>query len=301
MHNKYSKKNNFSLSNSNKGVIVFLLTCALYALLNCLIRKISYSLNPYIMVSYRSIATIIILLPFMFFLPIKDNAKYVFSKTNIYKAAADFLSMPLWFMAIAKLQIAEAVSLSYTTPLFAALLASTILKEKVGIEKGLALIIGFCGVLLLINPKIDSYNIYSFAVLGASILWAIGSVLTKNLAQTQPPIIIVFYTNIIICLFSMPFIILKFQSLDMNLFLIIFGAAVISCIASIGLAYSCGKSRLIELLPYDYTRMIFATIFGYIFFEESIGFNIILGSIVILLASVFIANYDHIMAAKTRN
>lgn len=279
------------MSKSLQGILIFVFTCCIYAVLNCVIKELTKTLDAYTIVSYRSLVCFVILAPCLLYLHfVKHIPVTMFNRSNFYKGALDFLSMPLWFLAIAHLQIAQAVSLSYTTPLFTALLAVILLKEKAGIERWAALLIGLIGVYLIIKPDIYGFNIYSLFILGATILWSLGSILTKNLTSQQHPILIAFYTNVFIFIISLPITIKNLHGLELKAWLFIILSATLSSIASIGLAYSFSKTKLTILLPFDYTRLIFATTLAFIFYDEIISFDTIIGSALILFASIYVAS-----------
>jgi drug/metabolite transporter (DMT)-like permease len=279
------------MSRTLQGILIFVSTCCIYALLNCVIRELTKTLDSYTIVAYRSLACLILMGPFLAFLCATKRVTWkLFNQSNFYKGALDFLSMPLWFLAIANLQIAQAVSLSYTTPLFTAVLAVLLLKEKVGIERWLALLIGLIGVYVIIKPDINGFNIYSLFILGASMLWALGSILTKNLTSQQHPVLIAFYTNLFIFIISLPLFFNNQPVIDSRSMFLITASALLSCIASVGLAYAFSKTKLTVLLPFDYTRLIFASSFAFIFYHEIISLSTVMGSMLILFASLYVAN-----------
>lgn len=273
-----------SLPLDTKGLIVFLFACLLSALLNCVIRKVVATFEPMLMVSYRSMGCIAMILPLLFFIP--KNQHGMFNKTNFIKATVDFLSLPLWAMAIANIHISQAVSLSYLTPLFMAILAYFILKDKMGLNGWLAMLAGFIGAYIVLLPDTNGFNFYSIYVLGTCILWALGGILTKRLSAHQHPALIVLYTNIFIFLFSLPWA--NFRAISLEEFMLLFSLSFLACTSHLALAYAFSKTRITTLLPLDYTRLIFAAIFAFVFFGEVIKVNTIIGAIIIIAAATYI-------------
>jgi drug/metabolite transporter (DMT)-like permease len=286
-----------NLSSELQGIAIFILSCLLSALLNCVIRKVTMTFEPMLMVSYRSLGCIAMSLPLLFLLP-KGQAKIgIFKKANVVKAAIDFLSLPLWAMAIAHIHISEAVSLSYLTPLFIAILAFFILKDKMETSGWLAMLIGFIGAYIVLLPDTAGFNFYSIFVLATCVLWALGGILTKSLSSQQHPIVIVLYTNIFIFLFSLPFA--DFRAVTLEEIIILAALSFLACYSHLALAFAFSKTRITVLLPFDYMRLIFAAIFAFGFYGEIIKSNTIIGAVIIIAAATYITSHKYRLSKET--
>lgn len=275
------------------GIIIFVFYCVLSALLNCVIRKVVKVFDPMLMVSYRSLGCIVLILPLLIFLSKQDLKSIAFKKQNLIKATVDFLSLPLWAIAVANIHISQAVSLSYLTPLFMAVFAYFLLKDKMELDRWVAMIVGFIGAYIVLLPDTQGFNFYSVFVLGTCVLWALGGVFTKTLSEFQHPIIIVLLTNIIIFLYSVPFA--NFRVITLGEFWLLLALSFLACSSHIVLACAFSKTRITLLLPFDYIRLVFAAMFAFIFYDEVISVNTGVGAVVIMAAATYITRqkYSH--------
>lgn len=271
-----------------KGMFYLILAYICFSLLNIISKKL-YDLHIDLMVItfYRGLFCTIIFLPFVIG-KISSLKNLKILKINYYKGTIDFLSIPVWIIAISNINIPEAVALSYLTPTITAFLTIFLLKDKFTTDKWIVLILGLIGVIIIIKPDVNNLNYYVACVFMACLLWASGSILTKNLTNTQHPVIIVFLTNLIITVLAFPFFIFKFYLIDINeLMLCISMSLMAGCgYYLLSKAYSCTK--LSNLIPMDYLRLIFATITAYIFFNQRIEINTIAGSILIFSGTLYL-------------
>lgn len=272
------------------GILCAIAAYAFFGLLNCAIRESSHFVDHKTLVSYRSFFCILIALPLLYFVPRKQFSFSIINKNNFLKAGIDLLSLPLWALAIKHMQITEVVALSFTTPIFSAILALIILKDRATFARCIALGLGFVGVFIIMNPKDDGINIYSFYVLLCCLSWSLSSILTKKLTNKQHPILIVLYSNILVFLISLPFNYMNMRALNASEAMVIIALAGLATFGNMLLAFAYKHTRITVIVPFDYTRLLFTTFFAYIFFEEVAKANTLIGAFIII-AGIFIAGY----------
>lgn len=271
-----------------QGIAYLMLAYVCFALLNIVSKQLyALEMGPMVITFYRSFFCILLTAPFAI-LMLRKHA-FNFAKINIYKGVVDFLSIPTWVMAVSYMNIPEAVGLTYITPILTAVLAIIFLKDKMSVEKWLVISVGLVGAYIILKPDFDNFNYYSIYALSACMLWATGGILTKNLTTNQHPVLIVFFTNIVITALSAPFFIADLRFLNMHEVILCTMMAVTAAGGYLFLSYAYGSTRLTNLLPYDYFRLIFATIASYFFLGQVIDSTTILGSALIFGSSMYLA------------
>lgn len=267
-----------------------IMTCFCFALLNCAIRNVSYKFDPFVMASYRSMFCILLVMPFVLYVSRKQKPDK-FNKLNFFKGSIDLLSLPIWTIAISNMKIAHAVAITFTTPLISAVLAIIFLKDYLSLNKWAALLIGFIGAYITVDPSASGeLNQYAFYVLGVCALWAIANVMTKSLAtDKQHPVYIVLYSNIVIFILSLPFLFKSGRMLTLSETCDFVFLSGLACAGHFCLAWAYTKTKMSNLLPLDYTRLLFATLFGITIYGESVHYNTLIGTAIILGCSIYIA------------
>ncbi|GIS78204.1 MAG: hypothetical protein CM1200mP13_15630 [Candidatus Pelagibacterales bacterium] len=106
-----------------------------------------------------------------------------------------FLSTVLFFFAITILPLADSLTLMLL-PLFCYFISAIILKEKVGIRRGAAVIIGFIGALIVIRPGFENLILLFWAALGAGLCYALYIISTRKLSTLDHPLVTLIFTGL---------------------------------------------------------------------------------------------------------
>ena len=108
-----------------------------------------------------------------------------------------FLSYATAFMGLAALPLAEIEAIRFSGPLMITILSVLILSEKVGIQRWLALIVGFMGVLLIVRPGSATFNMGSIFVLVSVLFYALNVILTRKLRTTDSSATMAYYSSLV--------------------------------------------------------------------------------------------------------
>lgn len=271
------------------GILCILACCFFYAFVNCFSKIVAKNMHPFTMVFYRNIIALIFILPFVINkLPILLT-KSSFNKLNLARGVGGYLSMFLWFAAIKELPVTEVTALSFLTPIFVSILAVVIFKERITFVKVFALIIGFAGTYVILNPKIQGFSIGVFYVLMSCLVWASTNIMVKRLTVTQDAYTIVFYMTLVIVPISLPWLIINPYLPSMYELSYLAVIAIASNIAQVFMAKAYSRAQVTLLMPFDFTRLIFTSLIAFIMFEELLAQNTVMGSLMILLAGYLVA------------
>ena len=187
----------------------------------------------------------------------------------VLRAGAMAISMICWIYAVVRMPMGEAVSLSFTAPLFATMMAALILKEKVRIRRWSAVIIGFIGALVIIRPGFGHTSPYALLVFGSAACYSLYQIFTRYVAGVDRPETSVTYSALVgTVLLSavVPFYWRAPATLSHALVLISLGLLG-------GLGHYCVARALLWgpasiLSPFHYTQLILAALAGYIVFGD---------------------------------
>ncbi len=115
----------------------------------------------------------------------------------LLRCAIGVLSMLCGFWAIGHLPLAQAVSLSYSTPIFVTIAAVLFLHEQVRARRWAAVALGFIGVMIIVRPGTDGFSTGTLVALAAAVLSGIVSIQIKQLSRTEPADRIVLFTTLL--------------------------------------------------------------------------------------------------------
>jgi len=204
----------------------------------------------------------------------------------------EVLTAICFFTGLILLPVAEVYTLLMTNPFFVTIFAFIFLKEKVGIKRWSAVILGFIGVIFVINPQNINFNFLFIFPIIAAVFLTIRDIATKGIATKKNSFEIIFITSVLITLFSgigslfFEFT-FKIEYLP-NLFIssIFLTAAYIFSVLTIFYA------PLSLTASSRYSVIVFGMIFGYLILNEIPSTNMIIGATIISLSGLFVINRE---------
>ncbi|MEK9755105.1 MAG: DMT family transporter [Rhodospirillaceae bacterium] len=159
-------------------------------------RELAGHLSTFQIMFWRSTFSFLIiatLLSHFGWTQVRTSAFRVHATRNVFHFAAQFG----WFYAIGLIPLVEVFALEFTTPIWLAVMASIILKERLTPVRILAVLVGFVGVMVILRPGVNAISIGSLAALGAAVGYAATHVATRFLALRDAPLCILFYMTAI--------------------------------------------------------------------------------------------------------
>lgn len=203
-----------------------------------------------------------------------------------------FASVVLGFYALAHLELAEAVALSYTRPLFLVVLAVLFLGEHVRWRRWLATAAGFVGVVVILRPEAGTFTLaHGMAILNAFCVAVVG-VLVKKLAATERPEAIIFYFAVLSSLLALPPALAVWRPLDPGTLALL---CVVGVMGTLGQYFVIRAYRLVEATqvePIDYIKLLIATAIGFIGFGEWPDVWVFVGAGIIIGATLYITRRE---------
>lgn len=199
-------------------------------------------------------------------------------------------SMACFAFGLANLLFADAVALSFSTPLWSILIAALVLGEPIRFRRWSATVVGFIGVLLIVRPTGDVNPWMLVALLGA-VSGCIVFVLLKKLAG-ESSVLGSFYSHLFAVAMLAPFAIWFWETPDAWQWLLLFLTGAMSYLGQsfFARAFSLGEVGIVA--PLEFARMPMAVLFGLLLFAELPEPPTILGIAVVACASVYIVRRE---------
>ena len=216
-------------------------------------------------------------------------------RVNGIRSILTVLTSLTFFFALTALPLAETVALSFLTPAFLALFGARLLKERLSPKIGLALGVGFLGMLVIVGGQIGgaAYGPLALAgacaTLAAAVFYALGMVLLRSRAAIDPiPLtVLVLHIGAMAILAAPAWFAWRTPSREDAM---IFGAiGVLGVGGHLLLANAFARSQAGRLAALEYTALIWAAGLGYVFFAEAPGIATVVGALFIVV-SAWMAN-----------
>jgi drug/metabolite transporter (DMT)-like permease len=225
-------------------------------------------------------------------LAMREGRESLRPRDSIMNALRGFflvISTMMFFGALRYQGVAETLAIYFVQPLFITALAPIVLKEKVGINRWLAVAIGFVGVLIIIRPGYLELNPGVFLAAGSGLGSAITLLLTRKLAGKSSAIANTVYTNFFGSIFASVILIPFWQTPSFNIFLFMLLLAVIGTFANFLTIMAMEKAEASLLAPLGYTEMINAVLAGWYFFSDFPDRWTFVGVAILIACAIYIS------------
>ncbi len=284
------------MSNKTKGIVFITLSTLSFALMNLFVR-LSGDLPSMQKSFFRNAVAFVFALVIL----LRSEEKFQFNHKNlpllIMRAAFGTIGILCNYYAVDHLLLSDASMLNKLAPFFAVVISYFYLKEKVTPFQISAVIIAFLGALCIIKPGFSSLTTGP-ALLGALGGFAAGAAYTMvrklSLHGERGPFIVCFFSAFS-CLVCLPYLLFFYHPMTLQQFVLLLFAGLAAAGGQffITAAYSYAPAR--EISVFDYSQIVFAALFGFLFFEQIPDFLSVIGYFVICGTSVamFFYNQKH--------
>jgi len=201
-----------------------------------------------------------------------------------------FTPMPLFtFIALKNITLPEYTTLNMSSPLIAVILSIIFLKEKLNIYIMISLFFGFTGVLFVIQPGFESFNIYFLLVLFSALLITLSTLIVNKYNTITSSIGFFVYGGILIHLISWILFMFDPLAINLNIFLLITLASILINLAIFlsVFAFQISQKFYGSVFCLVYLQIIWSALIGIIFFNEYLNFIAYLGAFLIILSGIF--------------
>ena len=289
------------VNNAKKGIFIIIIATLFFAIMDGVSRYLAETYNVFVINMIRSwvLALFVILIS----LRKKDGIKKVLSSKQPFvqfiRGVLLTLAILIGVYSFTKLGLVQTHSIMSFFPLIVVAFSGPILNEKIGIQRWLAVIFGFIGIIIILDPV---NFIFSFdgllPLLGAFVL-GFYTILTRKVSETDKSETSFFWVAIIgffimSCLGPFHWEPILFNDWGWMAFL-----CVLSTVGHFLLIMAYENAEASILQPFTYFQLLFASIIGICFFNDKITLSIFVGGSIVVLSGIFAAWRNHVKNKKT--
>ena len=276
--------------NSKHNKFFLLLASLFFSLMTVCVKKIDNRVPIFELVFFRSIFSLIIT-----YIILKKRKIYPWGRNKFLLTLRGFLgtlALLCIFYSIRNMPLSISTVIQYTYPIFISIFSVIFINEKLNKYIIFALIIGWLGILIIINPyKLTSFDI---SVKNISILIAfIGAICTslayitvKKLSQAEDIFVIIQYFPLISTIFLLPIVIFNWVTPQASDFIWIIGIGFFTQLGQTFLTVGLKNLPTTQAATINYCQVLFGSLWGIYLFNERITINFIFGSILVLLGTI---------------
>jgi drug/metabolite transporter (DMT)-like permease len=247
------------------GILFMLAAASLFPVMNGLVQILSTRYSTEQIVWARAASHFIFVLAI--FVPPLGVAvvRTTTPKWQVIRSMVHLMSMLFFFTGVKYLPLAKAASISFTAPFFVALLAWPMLGERITLNRLLAVIVAFLGVLVIIRPGTDVFQWASLYMLGSAICYALYQILTRRVAGYDSAETTAVYSALvgtIVMSIVAPFVWTPIASwTDAGL---LFSLGIIGGTAHYFVARAMTHAEASIIAPFGYWQLVGSVVVGYV-------------------------------------
>ena len=225
-----------------------------------------------------------------------------------FRGLLGFSSYTCYYLAVAAMPLAEVATITFTMPLFVTAMSAILLGEKVGVRRWGAVVVGFAGVLIILSPSGEFNTLAVVFAFGASLTYASQTILTRYLGSHDHALTIAFNAilvfTIVSGMISLAMYVGLFSVESSHPSLAFFGRdwsmpegydlaliLLVGLIAAVGfycLSQAYVVSEASAIAPFEFTYILWAVVFGYLFWNEVPGPTTFVGIFVLIASNLYI-------------
>lgn len=240
---------------------------------------------------------------FLFFMPwVMRSGLDIFRTRRIglhlIRAALQTASAITFFVALSVTELATVTALHFTAPIFATIIAVFALGERISFRRWSAILIAFAGTIVILRPGLDAVGHGPLLTIVSAFFWGVAMIVVKLLGRTDSSVTITAYMYLL----TMPMTLLpalydwQWPALDHYGWIVLIG--ITAALAHLLMAEALTRGDTHVVTPFDFLRLIWASLAGFIFFAETPDRYVWIGGFMIFAGVAYIAWREHTLRAR---
>ena len=289
------------------GVALMLGFCLTAPLLDVAAKLASASVPVGQITAGRFIVQCVLMAPFIWVMGLSLRVVRRDWIALIFRALFLLFATFCFIAAIRVMPLADALAIVFVAPFIVLLVGKFYLGEEVGPRRVAAALVGFAGVLLVIQPSFAAFGPVALIPLGTAVAFAFYILVTRGLSRRMHPVTLQFHTGMVASICSIPFLILAHGS-GSDLFdpvwpegiawVWLLGVGFFATLSHMMMTYALSLAPSATLAPLQYFELPVATLFGYLVFSDFPNTLSLLGITIIIGAGLYMIHRERVTARQ---
>lgn len=269
---------------SSTAIFYMIFSVIAFSLMNAVVKYLN-DFSAYQIVFFRSIGTLFFTIPLIikYRIPFFGNNK----KLLLIRGIAGVISLTCFFQSLNYLAVGTAVSLRYTSPIFAAIFALIFLKEKVKPMQWFLFLVAFIGVLIIKGFGVNVNSVGLFLIILSAIFLGLVFVAIRKIRDTDHPLVIINYFMIMAFVFGGVMSINDWKTPNSLEWLLLLSLGVFGYIGQLYMTKAFQSHETNIIAPLKYLEVVFMIVIGASWFGEIYNLWTLLGILLILIGLVY--------------
>jgi drug/metabolite transporter (DMT)-like permease len=277
-----------SLSPVARACLLMVLGTMMFAAMHTAIRHTTQHVPAAEVAFFRNVFGLVVVLPLL----VRHGLGVFYTRKlglHLLRSVLNVFSMLAFFTGLSLTPIARATALSFTAPLFSALLSALLLREVFRWRRWTAIVCGFLGTLVILRPGIQALDLGALLIIGSSLLWGLAIIDIKILGRTESTLTITAYVTVLMIPLTLVPAIVVWETPPIGMWGWLIFIGVIGTLGQIAVTDALKLADMTVLMPLDFLKLVWATFFGIVLFAEVPDALTWVGAAIVFASSFYIA------------
>ena len=279
------------------GLLLMVLSTMLQASMHGFVRHAGTELHPFVLTFYRNLFGFLVIVPLLL------RTGWVGLRSSHYhllflRGFLGIIGLLAWYYSLVHVPLTEATTLSFTAVIFTALAAILFLGERVRLRRWMAILVGFIGTLVVLQPSTDNFDPLFLMVLFSAFFWSLSITLIKFLSKTDSATSLVAWMSILLTALSFPFALYYWQWPVGEQWLWLVAIGVLGVTGNLCMVRALSVADTSAVMTIDFLRLIWGALIGYYFFGDQMVWSTWIGGLLIVASGAYIIFRESVLRGR---
>ena len=286
-------------ADNRRGILAMSLAMAFFIANDALVKQVSATLPGFQLIFIRGLMATGLIAIMAQAMGLLKNWRLMLNRMLWVRGVIDAVASMTFLTALFHLPLGNATAINLASPLFITAFAIYYFKERVTFQRGAFILLGFSGVLMVVQPASDGFNVYGVICVVATLLHAARDTLTRVISLRIPVLLITLSTAVAVSIGSGLATLTQTWApvTDANL-LMLFGASVFLSLAYYFLIVAMRSGEMSLVAPFRYSGLLFALLIGYVVWEELPNLMAWLGILLLVVSGLMILREENLKVSS---
>jgi drug/metabolite transporter (DMT)-like permease len=285
-----------------RGIVAVLVAMALFVLSDSVVKLAGEMMPATEIMAVRGVMAVL-LMGGVAVATIDRRRWHLIAQTRVVvRAAIEAVVAVLFLVSLPHLPLADITAIQQVTPIVLTVLSAAILKESVGWRRWLAVVAGFTGVVLVIQPTAEGINVFAVAALACAALVAVRDIVTRGLDPAIPTALVTFTTTLSVC--AAGFVGAPLETWHKPTpygFALLAASAVLVSLANIFIIRAFRGTEVSVVAPFRYAGVFWAIVLGFAIWGDIPNALAIVGTVILVASGLYIMHREALRRRLARD
>ncbi|MGU9956382.1 MAG: DMT family transporter [Arenicellales bacterium WSBS_2016_MAG_OTU3] len=271
------------------GATLAFVAMSLFSVQDVIVKWLSSDYPLFQLLFIRSIVVVSILLVILFWRSGTNAFRTQRKGDHLLRSAINFAAFLSYYFAVSRMPLADVTAIALSAPLFMTALSGPLLGEPADLPRKMALVAGFLGVLIIVQPTAENIDTIGVAAaLFGALLFALLGIQTRRMSTTESSGLMVFSSALVIFVMAGGVSLFSWVTPDLHSMALMIGLGVVSLAAQFCIVQAYRFTQVYVVAPFDYVTILWAILFGWMFFAHLPTPTMLFGASIVVACGLYI-------------